>query len=549
LSTAEDSPEFLTLLQWRHVFGSRAFSEVKYTQWTGYADFDPITNEPYRLDTTTGQASGGFGQIDWGLRERRQLNAAFTQYADALGAHTFKFGAEFERSNVRDQRSFIGGATFEDVNGRPSLMFVGDFDRKAQNRREAVYAQDSWVVNSRLTINPGVRADFIRGYSPTFDRTVYDTTSIAPRLGMVWNITGDDRSVVKASYGHYYETAISRAYARGVGGDEDSVTFDISGARPVEISRRVAPVYRIDSNIKHPRTDEVSVSFERALRSDLRVAVTGIWRTWKNALNSVLPDARWTPITVTNPLTNSPITSYRLTNPTQAAANLLITNTHGVPYLDANGNVLGTIDTAREYAGLSLVLSKRFNQRYQFQASYVASKSKDSGSNALGGTNQFESAVSGFVNQFGDIGRPHEFKLLASYQVPVAEVLFAAYYRLLSGTRYTPFFQLANGDTNTNAAGLGASARQIFLEPRGSRLTPNQSILDLRVEKIVSLPDRSDLSVFVDVQNLLNSDAITLIQERVPSTLITGFPNPVLFGSPRGITTSRQAQIGARWRF
>jgi hypothetical protein len=269
----------------------------------------------------------------------------------------------------------------------------------------------------------------------------------------------------------------------------------------------------------------------------------------KNALNSVLPDARWVPITVTNPLTNSPITAYRLTNPNEARANLLITNTHGFPYLDPNGTVLGTINTQREYRALSLVLSKRFNRRYQFQASYVASKSEDSGSNALGGTAQFESANDGLVNKFGEVGRPHEFKLLGSYQVPVVEVLLAGYYRLLSGTRYTPFFQLTNAQVNTVAAGLGASARQIFLEPRGSHLTPNQSIVDLRVEKIVTLPDASDIGVFLDVQNLFNSDAVTLVQDRVPSTLITGFPDPVLYGSPRAILTARQASIGARWKF
>jgi hypothetical protein len=211
--------------------------------------------------------------------------------------------------------------------------------------------------------------------------------------------------------------------------------------------------------------------------------------------------------------------------------------------------VLATIDTQREYAGLSVVLSKRFNKRYQFQASYVASTAKDSGSNALGGTTQFESMNSGLVNQFGEIGRPHEFKLLGSYQVPVAEVLLAGYYRLLSGVRYTPNFQLTNGQVNTNAAGLAAGARQIFLEPRGSRITPNQSLVDLRVEKIVNLPDRSQVSLFLDVQNLFNSDAITGAQNRVPSLLIAGFPNPVLFGSPSSITSGRQAQIGARWKF
>jgi hypothetical protein len=191
-------------------------------------------------------------------------------------------------------RTYSGGGTFEDVNGRPTTFFSSGFDRRATNRRESFYVQDSWSIKSKLTLNPGVRADMIHGDSPTLGRTVYEATGVAPRLGLSWNVTGDDRSVLKASYGHYYESAVARAYQRGVGGDADSVEYDVSGPTRVEVSRVRAPTYTIDPNIKHPRTDEASVSFERALKADLRVAVTGIRRWWKSALNSVLSDARWT---------------------------------------------------------------------------------------------------------------------------------------------------------------------------------------------------------------------------------------------------------------
>lgn len=80
-------------------------------------------------------------------------------------------------------------------------------------------------------------------------------------------------------------------------------------------------------------------------------------------------------------------------------------------------------------------------------------------------------------------------------------------------------------------------------------MTPNQSLVDLRLEKVLNLPDRNELSLFMDVQNLLNAGTVTGIQSRVPNTLIGGFPNPVVFGSPSALTTARQAQIGVRWKF
>jgi hypothetical protein len=259
----------------------------------------------------------------------------------------------------------------------------------------------------------------------------------------------------RSSYGRYYESAVARAYQRRVGGDQDTVVYDFSGPTRVEVSRVVSPVYQIDANIKHPRTDEYSLSFERALRADLRVAVTGIRRVWKNTLNSVLPDARWTPVAVANPLTGGSITVYRLANAAAGVRTLLVANTDGFAYLDPNGHLLGRAQTDRDYSGISIVLKKRFNRRYQFQMSYVGTKAEGSGGNAVGGANAdrffFESASTGIVNQLGATSRPHELKLLGSYQVPVAGILVAGYFRALSRTRYAATLQLANGVTNTNA--------------------------------------------------------------------------------------------------
>ena len=53
----------------------------------------------------------------------------------------------------------------------------------------------------------------------------------------------------------------------------------------------------MDPDLKHPRVDETSLGFERALTNDVRLSVTGIFRDNKNVIGLRQPAARWTPIT------------------------------------------------------------------------------------------------------------------------------------------------------------------------------------------------------------------------------------------------------------
>ena len=65
--------------------------------------------------------------------------------------------------------------------------------------RWAIYLQDSWTIGDRLTFNFGLRAE--SEYVPVYkaDPTVPDPRPIdydfkdklAPRLGFVWDVTGD----------------------------------------------------------------------------------------------------------------------------------------------------------------------------------------------------------------------------------------------------------------------------------------------------------------------------------------------------------------------
>jgi outer membrane receptor protein involved in Fe transport len=578
LTNREDAPEWVWALQWRHIFGPKTFMEVKYTGWNGFYDLNPEVNQPGVYDGSTGLYSQSQGWYYYADRNRNQVNAAISHYAEGFGKHDLKFGVEIERSKVRSRYGYLGLEYYDYTAYYPSKQYYAytySYDAGAKNQRESVFAQDAWHVNDRLTINAGVRLDWVRGYpayasvnGPNGDNKVYDVKNWAPRLGFAYDLTGDGKTVLKGSYSQYYEGAFSLVYRPAVPGISDYVGYAYDPAGELcgpagncftEVSRSPNPLYHVDPNIKHPRVDEWTAGFERELVKDVRLAVTGIWRKDKNIQAPVLPDARWAATTVTasssgtDPALNGkPLTVYTWVNRDESENNYLLTNPDGFQYLDAAGNVLGTAQATREYKALMVVLDKRFSNRWQGRISYVLSKNEGTVNNAgfdtYGSSTQFESASRALVNQFGPLeyGQTHELKVFLTYQIPKVDVGFNAYWRYLSGWPYTPYQRYGSSDINFPVR----SGREVFLEPRGSRRAPARDTLDLRLEKIFKVGTGTDrVSVYADVQNLFNSDAFTNIQNRYPNVSIAGYDQPVDFAGPTAITPPRAWLLGLRWSF
>jgi hypothetical protein len=553
LTNREDAPEYVWLLQWRHLFGSNTFAEVKYTGWWGFYDLNPEVNLPGHLDGESGLYSVSQGWFYYADRERNQINGSVTHYADKFGRHEFKFGAELERSMTRDRYGYVDNISFYDYGGAPYLAYSYGYDLTAHNERESIFAQDQWKVRDRLTFNVGVRGDFIRGTHPDLGK-VFSTTSWSPRLGFAWDLTGDLRTVLKGSYGHYYEGAQTGAFTKAVPGIEDTVGYEVhpDGTVGDEISRDEAVPYRVADNLKHPRVDEATLSMERGITGDIRFVATGIWRENTNFIGAVSPSARWAPQQANNSLTNQPITLYNWANRDTSDTDFIIRNVEGFQFLDPAGNVIGTLDPRRSYRALMLVLSKRYTNRWQAQASYVLSKAEgnvDNTSNQQISSSIFENPNRSIVNTDGRLtnDRTHEFKLLGSYTIPKVEMSVNAFFRSMSGRNYTPFAQYTTGLLNAPTA-----SRQPFLEPRGSRRMQADTTLDLRFEKNFNIGPRDRIGVFVEVLNTFNANTITNVVTRVPTQEITYAPGQtqdVNFEAPSAVIAPRQIQLAARWTF
>ena len=338
LTNREDAPEYVWMTQYRHLFNSNTFAEVKYTGWWGFYDLNPENNVSKHTDGDTGLVTGSQGWYYYADRTRDQINGSLTHYADKFGRHELKFGAEFEHSTTRDRYGYVNNLYFVDYGGVPYYAYSYSYDLKGTNVRQSLFAQDSWHATNRLTVNAGVRGDMYQGKNDQVGK-VYSSNNWAPRLGAAFDLTGDNRTVLRGSYGLYYEGSQTQLFTRAVPGVSDYVSYEVIDGNEknlVEFDRTPAVLYKVANDIKHPRVDEATVGFERALTGSMRLSVTGVWRDNKNFVNSVAPDARWTPVNTTDE-TGKPITLYNWTNKSVSNTNYVIQNVKGFQVPDAVG--------------------------------------------------------------------------------------------------------------------------------------------------------------------------------------------------------------------
>lgn len=76
----------------------------------------------------------------------------------------------------------------------------GDPNWIGWSKRYNFFLQDSWRPHSRLTVNLGARYE-LEVNEPIVGT---DPNNIAPRVGLAWNVTQDNKTVLRAGYGIFY---------------------------------------------------------------------------------------------------------------------------------------------------------------------------------------------------------------------------------------------------------------------------------------------------------------------------------------------------------
>lgn len=201
------------------VLSNALFLEARAGAYHSVWDRDWKSTDARIEDIGNNFVSGGVWDTDL-RRHRPQFNGALSYSKDGwVGSHNFKAGGEVMRDLLVQPFAGLPHAlnslsVFN--NGVPNQVDIYKSPSESKNGlwTYAAYINDNWLIHNRLTLNLGLRFDRHVAYLPDqtgpdglgFSRVdnIVDFNNFGPRLGASFDVTGDAKTIVKASFGTFW---------------------------------------------------------------------------------------------------------------------------------------------------------------------------------------------------------------------------------------------------------------------------------------------------------------------------------------------------------
>src|SRR6266498_4121267 len=261
------------------------------------------------------------------------------------GRHEFKVGASFINEPVLDITFSTGQSpnfthltdsrtsAISNISFNGSIGGSGGSVAKIPNKQYALYLQDGWRVTDKLTLDLGVRYDYVTGFA--FDQSgnlIYrevtaaaqrgvfassglpcpcvgfedfgkspqeDKNNIAPRGGFTYDVKGDGNFVLRGGAGRYYDFAYTNAnilfavvgaqssfgtvyQVNNTAGirNADGSLYQVGQPLPAnQITNLSTPIpsHVATPRPKQPYTDQANLGFSKVLGRGFAVEVDGVY--------------------------------------------------------------------------------------------------------------------------------------------------------------------------------------------------------------------------------------------------------------------------------
>jgi hypothetical protein len=518
--------------------------------------------------------------FDVSTRTTFDLDASFVGI-NALGRHNFKVGYQFNRLFNTVDRGYRDLGIIQLFYGRPintlgtpntptpgnlgsGLLTRFGTVGEASSNNQALFAQDSWTINNRLTINLGLRIE--KETVPNFGDASNTQAiefgwgdKISPRIGAAFDLTGDGKTKVFANYGWFYDRFKYELPRGSFGGDFFRRDFfeifpnrgllftnytlqNILGSNPDPIGGTCPIVggsgysvcqfdFRIatniggadifetgavDPDIKAARQSEYTIGIERSLGRNFVLAGRYTHKQVDRAIEDV------------GVFNDQGSEAYIIGNPGLGLVRQ-ISESAGLPAAKAE----------RKFDAFEVRVDKRAS-KYFFNASYTYSRLFGNYS-GLASTDEVRSSPN--VNRFFDLpplgftadgepdngrlatDRPHVFKAYGGYSLNWSgsnRTTFSAFTSIQSGTPLTTIYNLYSLGT-TILFGRGDLGRtEVFTETDFS--------INHRYK--FGRDNRFTLEPFIDIRNLFDEKNVTQFQTNISGANFTGSTGLDANGNP-----------------
>jgi hypothetical protein len=567
-NVSENRKHVLTVEQ-RRLFSASVINELRFgfTRSSPREDVNPV-NPRTDLSFVPGQAFGevnvtGITDIGTDRTNPKVFAQDLYQISDNLyivrSRHAIKTGFDIQhfrfdgasdtrtrgRLRFRSVADFLSGTTQQFEIARPG----SDFERHYRQSLFGFYVQDDYKPSNRLTLNLGVRYEFVttpkeRDGKVSNLRNILDPqmtfggplfknptkTQFAPRVGFAWDVKGNGKTAVRSGFGIFYDEPLFNLYRspifRGVPFVDRAVIT--RPALPVNLatlgSGGIPETEAITYDLKPTYMTQYNVNVQQEL-------------PWGSAISVAYMGSRGTNLSGTGD-TNTAIPQIINGQEFFAA---------GSTRRNPNFNTVRTIlqGFRSEYNGITVGFLKRRTHRLQLQGSYTLGKSLDNRS-GNGGRQEFRTGQArtfdpyNFDRDWGpsDFDVRHNLVVNLSYDLPFGTSSFGQGWQVNAVGTFAsgvPFSPIIPGDPDRDATTdnvgrpnvvPGVSTMPVggrgpdvwfnaaaFVFPgagfrgnagRNTLEGPGLAVVDLALAKTQKLSGRTSVQFRVEVFNLLN---------------------------------------------
>ena len=568
--------------QWMALLSTRSTLDISAN--ANAVDFSNKShvNQTPTLDVFTGAWRGGWA---FPIREQTRRWHWNVNWSYFTGDHDLKVGYAFQWEDDRFTRNpapaspgTLGAVILFFRGGVPDFFWTTTTPFKSHNSlyHNYFFLQDKWQVSNRLTLNLGLRFDRYTSFTPeqgnpgtgpfatkiTYPKTHYASfNDVVPRISLVYDVFGDTKTALKASYGRFSDiTSVGVAFRGNPNSLPVTTQYTWDGTLPItheliansnieRITGTPNPA-DVDPNLTNQYTDEYTVGIEHELFSDFALNANFVRKIQHNIWDRIdqsHPTLTYRPVQAVDRGPDGAVgsgddrlvTIYERTQSPRPAENL-VTNR----------------DRGGHYSTVEFGARKRMSNDWMLITGVDWTKRNlpyplgpDPNNLVYGGDRH--------INMWS-------FKLLGQYELPKG-ISVSGTYNAQKGLEYNrqvrftpdllrreaddPRCQTVTNGVCTRAMGLAQGSQVIIMEPEGAYHRPSVHLTNIRLEKTFAIGDRQSVQAMFDLFNIFNTN--TVLGVETLSNLVRDRNSNMVprFGRATQILNPRIFRLGLRYKW